>query len=197
MNGEITDEDLMLLVVSGNVEAFSQLLRRHLTAVTHFLETMVNDRTVAEDLAQDCFVRVWKARERYRPTAQFRTWLFTIARRLALDHRKQCHLDTTPWESQFEDRPEETLSSDCATKLNALDPQTVLLTQAFQEFLHRGVQQLPASLHEVLILRDTHDLSYEAIAHILQCPIGTVKSRLNVARAHIRRIALEWLNDDI
>lgn len=81
----LTDEQLMQRMAVDDCRAFDALLLRHQTPVYHFIRHMVPDPEQAEDLTQECLLRVWQARRSYLPTAAFRTWLFTIARRLALD----------------------------------------------------------------------------------------------------------------
>src|SRR5262249_49035414 len=90
---ELPDESLMRRIARDDAAAFDALFLRHQRAVFSYTFRMVGDGAAAEDLTQECFLRVGRARQRYEPAAAFRTWLFTIARRLALDElkRRQAH----------------------------------------------------------------------------------------------------------
>src|SRR5438128_1220015 len=86
---DLPDETLMQRIARNDTMAFDILFQRHRRAVFSYTFRMIGDGPAAEDLTQECFLRVWRARQRYQPAAAFRTWLLTIARRLALDELKR------------------------------------------------------------------------------------------------------------
>lgn len=113
MADDLPDETLMQRLARNDTAAFDRLFRRHRRAVFSYSFRMVGDGPAAEDLAQECFLRVWRARERYQPAAAFRTWLFTIARRLALDElkRRERHPTVLARETAGEEEPTGTVES--------------------------------------------------------------------------------------
>ena len=176
---EVPDEMLMGQVAKNDVAAFDALLRRHQAVVYRFTLRLTADIGRAEDLTQETFLRLWRARGSYRPTAAFRTWLLTIARRLALDEAKRRRVPT--------ERLTEGKASDDV-------PQSVT-ARALDRALEDAIVCLPPNLREVVLLRDIEGLGYGEIAQIVGCPVGTVKSRLNAARTHLRAVARPWIEE--
>ena len=177
---ELSDEELMRRVSGDDVAAFDTLLQRHQGTVFRFTFRLTTDAALAEDLTQETFLRVWHARRGYRPSATFRTWLLTIARRLALDEAKRRRVPT--------ERLAEGRASD--------DVAQAVTTRALERALEHAIACLPTNLREVVLLRDVEELCYEEIAQIVGCPVGTVKSRLNTARHRLRDAARAWLTED-
>jgi RNA polymerase sigma-70 factor (ECF subfamily) len=192
--GGYPDEQLMQQIARNDTDAFDALFRRHRRAVFSFTLRMVGDAPAAEDLTQECFLRVWRARDRYQPAA-FRTWLFTIARRLALDElkRRAAHPVSLAAET-FDDAV-------CAGGGGPLagaepaSPQEIVMARELARVLDQALRGLPAELRETALLRDVEGLSYDEIAAVLDCPIGTVKSRLNAARKRLQSVALDWMGE--
>jgi RNA polymerase sigma-70 factor (ECF subfamily) len=194
MRDELPDETLMAQVARNDVAAFDLLFRRHRRGVFSFTSRMVGDGATAEDLTQECFLRVWRARERYQPTAAFRTWLFTIVRRLALDELKRrqafpVSLATEIAEDDFAGTVEP------FSGVDPRHPQEIVMARELARVLDRALRELPEEYREAAILRDVEGLSYEEIAQVLGCPLGTVKSRLNGARKRLQQVALEWMGE--
>jgi RNA polymerase sigma-70 factor (ECF subfamily) len=154
---------------------------------------MVEDAALAEDLTQECFLRVWRARHTYRPTAAFRTWLFTIARRLALDALKRPRVEVAPLDPEIGEGASGPLAAEVVARLEAADPEQAALARALEQAVETALSGMAAELREVVLLRDTEGLTYDEIAAIAGCPVGTVKSRLNAARARLRAAARKWL----
>ena len=175
------DAAQMRRAARGDAAAFDALLGRHEGAVFHYLLRLIADRDLAEDLAQECWLRVWRARHSYRPTAAFRTWLFTVARRLVLDHAKAPHLPTVPLEDMLPDG-----SSPCSE----------VITGALEQAIGEALARLPPEQREAVVLRDMEGLPYADIARITGCPLGTVKSRINAGRARLQEVARAWLTEE-
>jgi RNA polymerase sigma-70 factor (ECF subfamily) len=163
---ELPEETLMRLAAHGDTAAFDVLLCRHEEAVFHYLARLTGDTTQAEDLAQECWLRVWRARHSYQPRAAFRTWLFTIARRLALDQAKAPRLTLAPLTENLPGAP---------------NPCEQVFADALEQALECALAEMPMELREAVVLRDLEGLPYAEIAQIIGCPLGTVKSRINTA----------------
>jgi RNA polymerase sigma-70 factor, ECF subfamily len=175
---EDTDEALVLRYQRGDVAAFEALLDRHRPGVYRFLARFVGDRAHAEDLAQECWLRVVGALARWDPRARFRTWLYGVARNLATDearraaHRRHDSLDAAgPWESvAAEGRAPDEIAADA------------LLRPA----LARAIAALPPEQREVLLLREYEGVPFAEIAEITGAPLPTVKSRMRYALEALR-----------
>jgi len=176
-----TDIWLMLETQAGHREGFDILVERHRNDLIGYLKRMVYDRAAAEDLAQEAFLRAYRSRGSYVPTAKFTTWLYSIATRLALnwlrDTRRVVYepIDHTP-EDQ---RPRE-----------IWDPQPLADEQAIRtaelQALRTAVAQLPDRQREVVIMHRYRDMTHDEIAAALRCSPQAVRSMLFRARAALR-----------
>jgi len=182
---EHSDAVLMRRAAGGDTGAFDALLGRHEAAAFHYLTRLVADRGLAEDLAQECWLRVWRARHSYRPEAAFRTWLFTVARRLVLDHAKSPRL---PVEPLMEGRMQSLTS--------VSGPCESVIAGALERAIDDALARLPPEQREAVVLRDMEGMRYADIARIVGCPLGTVKSRINAGRAHLQAVARAWLTEE-
>lgn len=170
-----SDEALMEEVRAGSASAFQVLYQRHRGAVFSFLLHSLGDRPAAEDLLQETFLRVFQGRERYRPTARFKTWLFTIARHLLIDrHRKRGEA------VGLDDRALEALTDPTSSPLAAAEAQE--LGQRVADALAR----LPPGQREVLLLVRFGGLSAEEVARITSASVGAVRVTLHRALRRLR-----------
>jgi RNA polymerase sigma-70 factor, ECF subfamily len=194
MRNALPDEILMQRIARDDTAAFDALFLRHRRAVFSYTFRMVGEGAAAEDLTQECFLRVWRSRQRYEPTAAFRTWLFTIARRLALDElkRRQAHPAVRDTETADDEDSTGTVE---AIAVDSVNPQELVIARELARTLDQALRALPEEFREAAILRDVEGMSYEEIAGILGCPLGTVKSRINTARKRLQAVAREWLGD--
>ena len=177
MNGEPTDDALMAQVKQGERRAFDCLFLRHQRGVYLFALRLTQHGTQAEDITQEVFLRVWRARGAYQASGTFRAWLLTITRRLVWDAAKKRGVDTVPLQE-----------SDAV-----MDSAFAQIARSEQEReLERALNCLSAALREVIILREMEGLAYAEIARITACPPGTVKSRLSAARARLRNALGNW-----
>ena len=184
-----SDVQLMLDVKAGDEQSFALLLHRYRSPLVNFLYRMVRNREQAEDLAQEVFIRVYRAREDYVPSAKFTTWLFRIATNLALNsvrdtrhQRMELSLDA-PITTDAEDGDEKTL--DVADKHPDIEQH--LVEQARKKMIRHAIDKLPEKQRAVLLLVGVEDLSYHEAARVLGVPIGTVMSRLSRGRERLRR----------
>jgi RNA polymerase sigma-70 factor (ECF subfamily) len=172
------DAQLMLSVKAGNDACFEQLIARHRRRLIHWLFRMVQDRAIAEELAQEVFLRVYLSRASYEPTARFTTWLYRIANNRALnwirDHANETQresLDSTPLRGlrrQFADH-----TSNIADHLVQRESET-----EFQRTVRSAVQALPERQRAAVLMHKYEGLDYIQIAEILNCNVSTVKSVL-------------------
>lgn len=177
MQGEPTDEELMLAYAAGDVTAFQTLYSRHRGPLFRHLHRQLRDQGLAEEFFQDTWQRVITARDRYRPEARFATWLYQIAHNRVTDHwRAKQHRPTAP---------------DDAAELaeRVPDPETPeRALSAFEERrrLQRALEELPDDQREVVVLRLEQELSLEEIGEITGVGRETVKSRLRYAMDKLR-----------
>jgi RNA polymerase sigma-70 factor (ECF subfamily) len=174
-----TDVQLMLDVKGGDEQSFELLLQRYRTPVVNFLFRMVKSREQAEDLAQEVFIRVYRAREDYVPTAKFTTWLFRIATNLALnslrDHRHQkleMSIDAPLTDSdEGDERPFEV-----ADKHPTIEQE--LVENERKKMIRRAIEKLPEKQRVAVLLHKYQELDYAEIAKILSCSESALKSLL-------------------
>jgi RNA polymerase sigma-70 factor (ECF subfamily) len=172
-----SDERLMLRFQTGDVPAFEELVRRHRTPVFSFLLRLTGDRGRAEDLCQETFLRVVKASERWEARATFRTWVFALARNLAVDEaRRQAFRRTEPLDDPARAAaPSETPGPDRAAEGALLRPK-----------LEAALASLPDEQREVFLLREHAGLRFAEIAEVTGVPENTVKSRMRYALEALR-----------
>lgn len=182
-----SDEQLMERVQGGEVEAFDALFERYRRRLFGFLFRRCDDVSGAEDLFQETWLRVIRARKRFDPQRRFSTWLFQIANNLCRDRARRLAVETRKSEA-LQERVRARSAS--AASRGTRSPE---LTRALPAELRRSLAALPDRLQEVLVLRYYHDRSEHEIAEIVGIPRGTVKSRLHTAvktlRAGIQRDA--------
>jgi RNA polymerase sigma-70 factor (ECF subfamily) len=174
-----TDVQLMLDVKGGDEQSFELLLQRYRTPLVNFLFRMVKNREQAEDLAQEVFIRVYRAREEYVPTAKFTTWLFRIATNLALnslrDHRHQkleMSIDAPLTDAEESDeRPFEVADK-------RLTVEQELVEEERKKMIRRAIEKLPEKQRAAVLLHKYQELDYVEIAKILSCSESALKSLL-------------------
>jgi len=182
-----TDVQLMLDVKAGDEASFELLLHRYRTPLVNFLYRMVRNREQAEDLAQEVFVRVYRAREDYVPSAKFTTWLFRIATNLALNsvrdtrYRKlEVSIDAPIGET--EDGDERTL--DIPEKHPNIEQH--LVEDARRKMIRHAIDKLPEKQRAAVLLHKYQELDYAEIAKILACSESALKSLLFRAYESLR-----------
>src|SRR5579872_4458145 len=168
------DAELMLRVKDGDGASFGVLLEKHRSSVIHFLYRMVQNHAVAEELAQEVFLRVYRSRSTYEPTAKFTTWLFRIATHLALNWIRDGKNEKTQ-ESLDRETPEG------ATRQIPDRGRTVeqeLLYQARLAEVRRAIETLPAKQRAAVLMHKYEEMEYTQIANVLECSESAVKSLL-------------------
>lgn len=159
-----TDEELFLRYRSADdEEAFEDLYDRYGSAIYRFLRRLIRDSVAAEDLTQQTFLRVHEARASFDPRRSFRTWIFTIARRLAINWLQHSARNL---ESQLTDAP-----------LASPSPEEQTLMGLELARVERALAELPTAEAEVLVLRKFEGMPFAEIATVLGCSVGAVKMR--------------------
>lgn len=176
-----SDHELMERTSAGDAGAFAALVDRHTGAVQGFLRRYLGDAHRCEDLAQEVFLRVYRAAPSYRPEARFTTWLYTIALNMARDAYKH---DRRRPPLTFHDMGEQAGERITRAATDSADdrPDAAAARAEVRAAVRTSVQHVPEPYRTALVLRDLQGLSYEETAAVLECPLGTVKSRVNRAR---------------
>jgi RNA polymerase sigma-70 factor, ECF subfamily len=179
------DAALMLRVKRGDRAAFAELVEKYKQPVMNFVFRRLHDETEAEDLAQNVFLQVYKSRARYKQTAKFSTWLFTIAHNLCLNElrRRSRHPAESLEESHVEneDQPPRQFED----KTQAAAPDNVLHTELAQK-IDEALDELPDNQRSAILLCRQEDLSYEQIAKVLRCSLSATKSLIHRGRETLK-----------
>jgi RNA polymerase sigma-70 factor, ECF subfamily len=178
-----TDIQLMLDVKAGDESSFALLLQKYRSPLVNFLFRMVRDTATAEDLAQEVFLRVYRARKQYSPSAKFTTWLFRIATNLALNsvrdnrhHQMEVSLDAPTEEDQA--------PTELPTRELRIDEYMVERDRS--EFIRRTIAALPEKQRVAVLLHKYEEMDYGEIAKILDCSESALKSLLFRAYENLR-----------
>jgi RNA polymerase sigma-70 factor (ECF subfamily) len=173
------ESECELRLRSGDPEAVRLIMKRFQRPLLSFLGNMTGDYGSAEDLLQEVFIRVWRHRDRYQAQGRFSGWLFTIARRLALDHlEKAGRRRTAPLEGEcLEERLPE---PDAA-------PDKVLEGADLQRRIEWAIAALPEEQREVFLLREYGGLQFSEIARMTDAPLGTALARMRYAVLNLRK----------
>ena len=187
------DADVVTSFLEGEERAFQELVERYQTRLLNFIYRTIGDREKAEDLVQEVFIRVYRHLHRFDRSKKFSTWAYTIASNLAkneLRNRSRNPLvlfQTMKGNWEDEDRP---LQFEDTTAR----PDDLYRKRHLRELVAETVAKLPAHHREVFVLRELEGKSYEEIAEITDCNLGTVKSRLNRARNAFAEIIEPWVD---
>jgi RNA polymerase sigma-70 factor, ECF subfamily len=172
---------------SENTRLLCQAFEEFLDGLYGYAMVLSRDRTEAEDLVQETCVRAIQAAESLRPDSNLKSWLFTILRNIWLNQLRQRR--TSPNVVEL-DADEE--SSDIAVETGR-DPYALYVSKIEREQVREAIQQLPDDYREIIVLREYAEMSYQEIASLLECPLGTVMSRLGRARSKLRTLLTSGL----
>jgi len=180
-----SDLELMLRVSRGDADSFGVLLNRYRGPLLNYFVRMVRDPALAEDLAQEAFLRVYQARERYQPEARFTTWLYRIATNLALNALRDRRCEPVVLEAALES------GSDSVSPLDrAVDGRPTveerLAESDRRRFIREAIEALPEKQRAAVILHKYQDVDYRQIASILKVSESAVKSLLFRAYESLR-----------
>jgi RNA polymerase sigma-70 factor (ECF subfamily) len=188
------DDELMERYQKGDESAFTLLVRRHQQPLINFIARFINDRNSAEDLAQETFIRVFKAAHRYKPgRAHFKTWMYHIAKNLCKnelrnrERRDKHRVDNVIDIRNDSNGDSEEIDLIANTPANqAFQPEVALERKELRNAIQKAIAELPEQYRLPLVLRDLQGLSYEEIGEVLELRSGTTKSRINRARLMLK-----------
>jgi len=188
----LDDREVVALAKAGREAAYRELLRRYERPVFSLIFRMVRDRALAEDLAQETFVKVLNALASYRPEYKFSSWIFKIANNAAIDQLRRRELDTLSLDGSPDARTADEVE---ATALQASDrsesPLEEMESRETGAAIEKAISRLRPEYRTCILLRHVEGRSYEEIADVMDLPLGTVKTYIHRARIELR----EYLAD--
>ena len=188
---ELMDEELVEMAQNGDRNAFTILVKRYQDRVYNLIYRYVGNVEDALDLTQETFIKAFVKLGEFRGNSKFYTWLYRIAVNACIDFRRRERISIVHWDDI---KPNEFDRLDMDESMNSVDvvgednnPEMHMLKSELKQIVREAISALPEHLRIVLILREYEDLSYEEIASIVGCRVGTVKSRLFQAREMLKR----------
>ncbi len=191
MNHSDPDAALMVAYQKGDDSSFDQLLDKYHRPIVNFIYKIVNNAGEAEELAQEVFLRVCRARHTYEPRARFAAWIYTIATNLSLKaagRNRRMRFWNRNHDSHGDSPPvEETLPDPLP------DAEQRLIASEMGEVIRRAIQALPLNERVAIVLRRYEELSYREIAEIMECTEAAVKTYIHRGKLHVRDRILPYL----
>ena len=183
----LTDQDVVLSARAGQEAAYRELIRRYERPIFALLFRMVRDRELAEDLAQETFVKALNAIDSYRPEFKFSSWLFKIANNAAIDHLRRRELDTLSLDgSPHAETPEAMQATALQIGARQESPLDTVEAKELGGAIEAAIGSLRPEYRSCILLRHVEGRAYEEIAEILNLPLGTVKTYIHRARNELR-----------
>lgn len=187
------DEELVRLVQQGDRQAFDLLVQKYQFRIIKLVTRYVHDPAEAMDVAQESFIKAYKALERFRGDSAFYTWLYRIAINTAKNHA------VAQAKRGFELNVEIIDIDQTLTKFQLREfgtPEKIMLNDEIEQAVLSVIEHLPKDLRTAIMLREREGLTYEEIAGVMACPIGTVRSRIFRAREVIERKIRPMLEEE-
>jgi RNA polymerase sigma-70 factor (ECF subfamily) len=181
------DSDALLVerTVAGDPKAFELLVIKYERRIQRLIGRMVRDVDLVEDIAQETFIRAYRALAQFRGDAQFYTWLYRIAVNTAKKFLMDLKRNPTVSENSFKSVDDDETSRVENELTSPETPESVLASKEIAEMVNSAMDALPDELRQAITLREIEGLTYEEIAEAMSCPIGTVRSRIFRAREAI------------
>jgi RNA polymerase sigma-70 factor (ECF subfamily) len=186
------DEELVAAILEGEVEKYEDLVKRYQGRVVNYLFRMLRSREDAHDMAQEVFIRVYRALDRYNPDYKFSTWLFRVAQNAAIDSVRKRRIKTVSMELRENAEGE---SSTFDFPSHGLNPYGELHNQERGSAIGAAIEELPGEYKELIQLRHFAELSYGEIAELKEMPLGTVKNKLFRGRQMLKAKLSDYLTD--
>lgn len=179
------DQVLVSRVQAGDQGAFNLLVLKYQRKVLRLVSRLIRDPAEVEDVVQEAFIKAYRALPQFRGDSAFYTWLYRIAVNTAKNHLVSLGKQPIPMTDLTSDE-EDTESFDSgAVVADNQTPESLLLSRQIAETVNRSIEALPPDLRAAITLREIEGLSYEEIAEAMNCPIGTVRSRIFRAREFV------------
>jgi RNA polymerase sigma-70 factor, ECF subfamily len=179
------DAILVERTVAGDQKAFELLVIKYERRIQRLIGRMVRDVDLVEDIAQETFIRAYRALAQFRGDARFYTWLYRIAVNTAKKALMDLKRDPTISENSFKSGEDDETSPLENELISSETPDAVLASKEIVEMVNAAMEALPEELRQAITLREIEGLSYEEISLAMNCPIGTVRSRIFRAREAI------------
>jgi RNA polymerase sigma-70 factor, ECF subfamily len=184
---QLTDQDVILHARKGRESAFRELIRRYERPVFSVIYRMVRDRELAEDLAQDTFIKVLNALDRYDPKYKLTSWIFKIAHNTTLDQLRKKEPETLSLEGSPHARTAEQAEATSFTAVDtAEDPARYTESQEVGAEIEAAIEQLRPEYRAAIVLWHIEGRPYDEIAEIMDLPLGTVKTYIHRGRKELR-----------
>jgi RNA polymerase sigma-70 factor (ECF subfamily) len=185
---QLDDRALVARILEGDRDRFTDLMKRYEKRIVNYVYRITHRYEDAHDLAQEIFVKVFLALDRYDPKYQFSTWLFRIAQNSAIDALRKKSVSEVPLARPADD--ESSVQKDRELSDHGVTPERALKNKQLGRAIERAVEDLPGDYRELIQLRHYAELSYEEIATMKKLPLGTVKNKLFRAR-NLLKVALD------
>ena len=180
-----SDALLVERAVAGDQKAFELLVIKYQRRIQRLIGRMVRDVDLVEDIAQETFIRAYRALGQFRGEAQFYTWLYRIAINTAKKALMDLKRNPTVSENAYKSDDDDETSRFENELISSETPEAVLASKEIAIIINAAMQDLPEELREAITLREIEGLTYEEISEVMNCPIGTVRSRIFRAREAI------------
>jgi RNA polymerase sigma-70 factor (ECF subfamily) len=184
----LSDQEVVLRARSGQEAAYRELIRRYERPVFALLFRMVRDRELAEDLAQETFIKALNAIDSYRPEFKFSSWIFKIANNAAIDHLRRRELNTLSLDgSPHAETPEAMQATALQIGARQETPLDAVEAKELGGAIEAAIGSLRPEYRSCILLRHVEGRAYEEIAEMLNLPLGTVKTYIHRARNELRQ----------
>lgn len=191
---ELDDNDIALVqrVQNGDKQAFNLLVQKYQYRIKHLVSRFIKDPVEQEDIVQESFIKAYRAISRFRGDSAFYTWLYRISVNTAKNYLVSS-ARRPPAQDVDMDDVVHTRGGDGLVEINA--PDKILENDQLVQAVKDSISSLPEELKEAIQLRELEGLSYEDIAEVMECPIGTVRSRIFRAREAIELVISGYVDD--
>jgi RNA polymerase sigma-70 factor, ECF subfamily len=185
-----SDEDLVSAILEGDPDLFAELVDRYQRRLVNYLNRLLRNLDEAHELAQEVFLKVYQALDRYDPRYRFSTWIFRVAQNSAIDHVRKRRLKMVSL-----NRPDEEDGRDWDLPSGDRDAYGDLRNRERGEAIRRAVDELPWEYRDLIAMRHYAEMSYDEIARARDMPLGTVKNKLFRGRQMLKEQLGEFLVD--
>jgi RNA polymerase sigma-70 factor (ECF subfamily) len=180
--GEVADEELVRRVQRGDKKAFDLLVLKYQNRIVQLINRYVRDAHEAQDIAQETFIKAYRAMASFRGDSAFYTWIYRIAINTAKNHLAA--RSRRPTDDEIEVEVAEQFEGENSLR-DQETPEGILLSEELGQTIQLALEELPGELRTAITLREMDGLSYDEIAEVMGCPVGTVRSRIFRAREAI------------